>query len=82
MRTYVIPFVASLFMGAAAFGVYYGMNYLISSNIVCLGVAVMIAAVVYFVLVIKFGGMTEEDMLSLPKGRGMLRLARKLRLMR
>lgn len=82
MRTYVIPVVASLFMGAAAFGVYYGLNYLVSSNIVCLAVAVMIAAVVYFVLVIKFGGMTEEDMLSLPKGRSILRVAKKMRLMR
>lgn len=82
MRTYVIPVVASLFMGAAAFGAYYGLNYLVSSNIVCLAVAVMIAAVVYFVLVIKFGGMTEEDMLSLPKGRSMLRVAKKMRLMR
>ena len=81
MRTYVIPFMAALFMGAAAFGVYHGLYLLIHSNIICLGAAVLIAVIVYFVLVIKFGGLREEELVSLPKGRTLLGVARKLHLM-
>lgn len=81
LRTYVIPFLAALFMGAAAFGVYHGLHLLIHSNIVCLAAAVLAAVPVYFVLVIKFGGLREAEFQSLPKGRSLLRLAKKLHLM-
>ncbi len=81
VRTYVIPFTASLFMGAAAFGVYHGLHRLIHSNIICLAAAVLIAVPVYFVLVIRFGGLKEAEFQSLPKGRSLLRIARKLHLM-
>lgn len=80
--TYLIPLLAALFMGAAAWGVYYGLKLLVGSNIVCLAAAVLIAVLVYFVLVIKFGGLTEDEMKGLPKGRSLLALARKLHLMR
>ena len=82
LRTYVIPFLAAIFMGAAAFGVYYGLNLLVPSNIICLAVAIVIAVMVYFVLVIKFGGMNEEELKKLPKGRSIYGVAKKLRLMR
>lgn len=82
MRTYIIPVMASLFMGAAAWGAYYGLKILVSSNTVCLAAAIFIALPVYFVLVIKFGGLSEKELLGLPKGRSFLALARKLHLMR
>ena len=82
MRTYVIPFLAAIFMGAAAFGTYYGLNMLIPSNVVCLVAAIVIAVIVYFVLVIKFGGMNEEELKKLPKGRSIYGVAKKLRLMK
>ena len=82
MRTYVIPFLAAAFMGAAAYGTYHGLYLLISSNAVCLMVAIAIAVPVYFVLVIKFGGMNEEELKKLPKGRSLYNVAKKLRLMK
>jgi len=82
MRTYVIPFLAAAFMGAAAFGIYHGLYMLFPSNVVCLAIAVVIAVMVYFVLVIKFGGMNEEELKKLPKGRSIYHIAKKLRLMR
>lgn len=82
MRTYVIPFLAAAFMGAAAFGTYHGLYMLISSNAVCLVAAIVIAVMVYFVLVIKFGGMNEEELKKLPKGRSIYNVAKKLRLMK
>lgn len=81
LRTYVIPFLAAVFMGAAAFGVYHGLHLLVHSNIICLAAAVLIAVPVYFVLVIKFGGLKEAEFQSLPKGRSLLRIAKKLHLM-
>lgn len=82
MRTYVIPFLAAAFMGAAAFGTYYGLNMLIPSNVVCLVAAMVIAVMVYLVLVIKFGGLNEEELKKLPKGRSIYGVVKKLRLMK
>lgn len=82
LRTYVIPFLAASFMGAAAFGIYHGLNMLVKSNIICLTAAILIAVAVYFVLVIKFGGINEEELKKLPKGRSIYIVAKKMRLMK
>lgn len=81
INTYIIPLVAAVFMGATAFGVYYGLNYLVPSNIICLAAAIAVSATVYFVLVIKFGGIREEELRRMPKGYMIVKVAKKLRLM-
>ncbi len=80
-RTYVIPFIAAAFMGAAAYGVYHGLNIVFSSNIICLAAAIMIAVLVYFVLVLKLGALNEEEIKKLPKGRRILSVAKKIKLL-
>ena len=81
IRTYVIPLAASVLMGAAAYGVYHGLYFLVKSNAVCLVAAILAAVVIYFVLVIRMGGVREEELLRLPKGRSLLGLAKRLHLM-
>lgn len=43
--------------------------------------AILVGVIVYFACLIKFKGLSEEEMLSIPKGTVILRLARKLKLM-
>ena len=94
VRTFLIPAVASVFMGVAAFLVYQGMNLLCVSmgllekgtmqwglNCVCLVPAVFIAIVIYFALVIKFGAINREEMRAMPKGATLVKVAEKCHLL-
>ena len=81
-RTFVRPILASAVMGVVAFLVYQGMYLLVHSNLVSLFVAVVLAAAVYFVMILLFGAVTEDEMKMLPKGYLLVKIARKTRLLR
>ena len=88
-RTFITPFIASVFMGAAAFGTYKGISALLSAgeypsmlkNALALFPAVLVGGLVYFVLEIVLKGITEEELLALPKGRTLVRVAKRCRLL-
>lgn len=80
-KTFVIPFVSSGFMGIAAYGVYKGLFFLCGINIIALLPAIILGAFVYFVFVVKFGGVSEMEMMKIPKGKTMVLVAKKLRLL-
>lgn len=80
-RTFVIPALASIFMGIAAFLVYKGVYAIISSNVIALFVSIFVAAIVYFLLVIKLKGLTREELLAIPKGTFLVKVFTKLHLM-
>lgn len=81
-EAYLIPLLSAVVMGAAAWGVYYGLYKLLPVNIVCLLAAIVVAVPVYFVVLLKLGGMSEEDFLHLPKGRKLLNIAKRTHLMK
>lgn len=81
-RTFVRPVLASAVMGAAAFFIYRGMYLLLHSNLVALTVAVVLAAAVYFIMILLLGAVTEDEMKMLPKGYLLVKIARKTRLLR
>ena len=81
VRTYLIPLLASLFMGALAWAVYQGLYLLTSSNVLSLFPAILLGAVLYFALMILLKGLTEEEIKGLPKGHLLLRAARKMKLL-
>lgn len=80
-KTFIMPLVATVFMGAVAFVAYYGLYYLIKSNFIALMIAVVLAVLVYFVLVIKLKVITEEEMTNFPKGNLVKKVAKKLHLL-
>ena len=82
VKTFLLPCVAAAVMGIAAFGVYHGLYYFIKINILALGVAIGVACMVYFVLIIKIGAVTESELKSMPKGHLLVKAAKKLRLIR
>lgn len=81
-KTFLLPCVAAAVMGAVAFGVYQGLYYLIKINIIALFAAIGIACVIYFVLIIKLGAVTESELKSMPKGHMLVKIAKKAKLIR
>lgn len=81
-KTYISPLFAAVIMGAAAGGVYYGVYSLVPGNIVALAASIVVAVIVYFVILIKIGGVTEKELKALPKGTLLVRVAKKMHLMR
>lgn len=81
-KTYIMPMFAAVLMGIAAGGTYYVIYYLSGINILSLAVAVFIAVLVYFTVLIKIGGLTKKELKAMPKGAALVRVAKKLHLMR
>ena len=94
VRTFLIPAVAAVGMGVVAYGVYRGLNLGMVSlgmlekgvmhwgmNCICLVPTVLIAVIVYFALVIKFGGVSSQELGAMPKGRVLVKMAKKLHLL-
>ena len=82
VRTFIIPFIASLVMGAAAYGIYHGLYMLLPVSRVVLLIAIGIGAMVYFALILLMGGVTERELKSFPKGTMLVHLAKKLHLLK
>ncbi len=88
-RTFVTPFVAAGFMGVAAYGTHKGLALLIGGgeypsmmqNALALFPAVLVGGIVYFVLEIVLKGIREEELRAMPKGRLLVKLAKKCHLM-
>ena len=80
--TFVVPMLAAIFMGAVALVVYEGIYLLTKSNILSVVPAIVMAVMVYFVLLLLFKGVDEEELRDLPKGYLLIRIARKTRLIK
>lgn len=81
-KTFFRPAVASALMGGVAYGVYQGLYLLIKSNLVSLAVAILLAAGLYFVLVIYWKAVSEEELRSMPKGYMLIGIAKKIGIMK
>ena len=67
-KTFLIPAAASAVMGVAAFVVYKGVYFVLHVNAIATLLAIFIAVLVYAVALLKFHGLTEEELYSFPKG--------------
>lgn len=76
-NTFVMPSFAAAVMGVAAWGVYHGLYQLVKSNALCLFGAIGIAGCVYFIVLLKIGGVGERELRSFPKGTLLIRVAKK-----
>jgi stage V sporulation protein B len=79
-KAYLYPALASVPMGIVAGGAYHGLYTLIHSNFICLGVSVVLAMIVFFVVYLAISHPTREDLSALPGGAILYRLGRKLHL--
>jgi stage V sporulation protein B len=89
MKTYLLPSLSAVVMGAVAFGVDKLFAFLLGlvlpseyfTNIISTMIAVFVAIFVYFFVLIRTGGATEEDIKRFPKGASIASLLRKLHIL-
>lgn len=79
-NTFIKPAAASIIMGATAFGIYKGIYYLVNSNTLALTASIILAAMIYFIIIIKSGLITINEIYQVPKGYMIVKLVRKLHL--
>lgn len=81
LKTFGAPFLAAIFMGASAWAVNAGLYLLTESVLVSVIPAVIVAVIVYFVMLLVFRGMDEEELRGFPKGHLLVKAAKKLGLL-
>ncbi len=79
--TFVVPVLSAIIMGAIAWCIYEGLYLLTESYIISVIPAILVAVVVYFVLLILFRGVNEEELRGMPKGYLLVKAAKRFRLM-
>ena len=80
-RTFLRIGLCTVFMSLLSLLLYRGLHFLTKSNAISLCIAIALAMVIYFVMLIMFRAVTEEELYDMPMGARLVRLAKKLRLM-
>ena len=90
-NVYARPLFAATIMGVATYGLYtmfevflelVGSRSLYLNNLIAMVPAILAAVLIYFFALIRMGTLSEEDILSLPKGGMLLKIFRKLKWMK
>ena len=68
LKNLLRPLLASILMGAAAYGAWYGLQMFTSSRVILCGGPVAVGVIIYFAAAIKLRVITRQDCLMLPKG--------------
>ena len=77
-ETFVKPFICAGVMGAGCFGIYKLFNGLIKINAISTIVAIMVAVVIYALMLVITKTVTEDELLSMPKGAMIAKLMKKI----
>lgn len=80
IRTFVIPGIASGVMGLIIFLLYKGL-FSLAGNVVATAVSICVGAVIYFVMLIVLRGISEQELLGIPGGRSVVKIAKVIRIM-
>ena len=80
MQTFARPFFAAACMGVVAYGVYFVFALMMDERIALIP-ALLVAVIVYFIFVIKFRAVTEEELRAIPKGTKLVVAAKRLSLL-
>lgn len=81
-KSFLIPCFAAVFMGVTAWAVYEGLLLLTDSPKIAVVPAILLGAVVYFVMLILMKGVSENELRGFPKGHLLVKAAKKCRLMK
>lgn len=82
VRMFLLPAIAAGVMGLCAKGAYMGLQMVVESNVACLVPSIVLAVVVYGVMVLKTGAVRREELLGFPKGKMIVKVARKCHLLK
>ncbi|MDF2473277.1 MAG: hypothetical protein K0R21_1059 [Anaerocolumna sp.] len=80
-KTFLVPAVCAVIMGIVTYISYQGIYRLITINSISTLAAIFLSAIIYFVLLLLLKGITEAELYGMPKGRTLVKIARKLHLL-
>ncbi|WP_442855515.1 hypothetical protein [Clostridium sp. Marseille-P2415] len=80
-KTFILPTLASGIMGAAAYGAYFLVHLTLKRNLLGVLAAMAVAVAVYGILLLKLHCVDELELLSVPGGKKLVRIARKFHLL-
>ncbi|MDR1550876.1 MAG: polysaccharide biosynthesis protein [Hungatella sp.] len=80
-KTFILPILASGVMGVAAYGTYFLVHLTLKRNVFGVLAAIAVAVVVYGILLLKLRCVDESELLNVPGGKKLIRIARKFHLM-
>lgn len=80
--TFIMPGIAALIMGIVTFTAYHGLYFVINNLIISMAFSVILSVIVYFIVLMKLCGFTEEQLRAFPMGRLLVKAARKLKLIK
>lgn len=79
--TFIVPLIASVAMSICAFGTYKLAFILIRRNSIATICAFPVAIIIYFVLILVMGAITENELRKMPMGTKLVKVAKKCRLL-
>jgi stage V sporulation protein B len=79
-RTFIIPVFVSGIMGLAAYGTYRLFS-LFAGLLISTVMAILVGVVVYAVLLVRLRGITERELMGMPKGHLLVALLKKCRIL-
>lgn len=91
IKTFLLPAAASIIMGAAGLGIYrllYALNFSAigfsdnRSNLISTVIAIVFAVIIYLILLVLFGAVSEEEIKGFPKGHVLVNLLKKCHILR
>lgn len=80
-KSFVIPLTAAAIMGVVASFSYQMIHTACGSNIISLFLTITLSAVIYFIIVIKLGGISENELLALPQGNLLTAVAKRAKVL-
>lgn len=75
-KTYVVPAISSIVMGIVVWTVYKFLMFVFYINALATLVSIIIGVVVYFIVLLALKGLSEDELLNLPKGHILLGVAK------
>ena len=81
-KTFLIPAMSSAVMGVVIFFGYRLLMLAIGSNAIVTIIMILIGTMVYFIMMLLMGGITESELYNIPKGRFLVKLTKKLHMLR
>lgn len=79
-KTYIIPVISSLVMGVSVYVIYKLCYTLLHSNAVSTIFSIVVGVAVYGILLLKMKGLTENELMRMPKGNLIVSLCKKFHL--
>ena len=80
-KTFILPLIASIIMGVIAFVIQVAFANIMPEKVATI-ISVLVAVLVYSLALLLLGGLTESEILAMPKGRKVVNVLKKFHLLR